>query len=196
MFSYLLIGNLKSSLQIFALFFLQNLRPVWNFQFRAILGSKPFFRQITVMFSDWALANLGTIHDEPLFHKKWKFFGLFFFNISCWGDEILKRKSLLKKTPMIKALTRNLHYVFKSLAFIKQQGQRFFEVAFFCLQTSNLFIFWQFYAWGYSIGKDSSADLGVNSKIVQIRPTVKAVSTKISKFFLHICQYFDISERK
>ena len=33
----------------------------------------------------------------------------------------------------------------------------------------------------YSIVKDSSADLGVNSKIVQIRPTVKAVSTKISK---------------
>ena len=39
----------------------------------------------------------------------------------------------------------------------------------------------------YSIVKDSSVDLGVNSKIVQIRPTVKAVSTKISKmFFLHI----------
>ena len=33
----------------------------------------------------------------------------------------------------------------------------------------------------YSIVKDRSADLGVNSKIVQIRPTVKAVSTKISK---------------
>ena len=49
----------------------------------------------------------------------------------------------------------------------------------------------------YSIVKDSSADLGVNSNIVQIRPTVKAVSTKISKkFFLHICQYFDTSERK
>ena len=48
----------------------------------------------------------------------------------------------------------------------------------------------------YSIIKDSSADLGVNSKIVQIRPTVKAVSTKISKKILHICQYFDISERK
>ena len=30
----------------------------------------------------------------------------------------------------------------------------------------------------YSIVKDSSADLGVNSKIVQIRPTV---STKVSK---------------
>ena len=49
----------------------------------------------------------------------------------------------------------------------------------------------------YSIVKDSSANLGVNFKIVQIRPTVKAVCTKISKnFFLHICQYFDISERK
>ena len=49
----------------------------------------------------------------------------------------------------------------------------------------------------YSIVKDSSADLGVNSKIVQIRRTVKAVSTKISKkIFLNICQYFDISERK
>ena len=33
----------------------------------------------------------------------------------------------------------------------------------------------------YSIVKGCSADLGVNSKIVQIRPTVKAVSTKISK---------------
>ena len=49
----------------------------------------------------------------------------------------------------------------------------------------------------HSIVKDSSADLGVNSKIVQIRRTVKAVSTKISKkYFLHICPYFDISERK
>ena len=81
--------------------------------------------------------------------KNWKMLG-FFFNISCWGDEILKRKSLLKKTPMIKALTRNLHYVFKSLAFITQRGQRFFEVAFLCLRTSNMFIFWQFYAWGRS----------------------------------------------
>ena len=34
----------------------------------------------------------------------------------------------------------------------------------------------------YSIVKDSSADLGVNSKIVQNRPTVKAVCTKISIF--------------
>ena len=49
----------------------------------------------------------------------------------------------------------------------------------------------------YSIVKDSSADLGVNFKIIQNRPTVKAVCTKISKkFFLHICQYFCISERK
>ena len=50
----------------------------------------------------------------------------------------------------------------------------------------------------YSIVKNSSADLGVNFKIVQNRPTVKAVCTKISKknFFLHMCQYFDISERK
>ena len=49
----------------------------------------------------------------------------------------------------------------------------------------------------YSIVKDSSADLGVNFKIVQNRPTVKAVCTKISKkTFLHICQYFYISERK
>ena len=44
--------------------------------------------------------------------------------------------------------------------------------------------------------KDSSVDLGVNFKIVQNRPTVKAVCTKISNFFLHICQYFYISERK
>jgi len=38
----------------------------------------------------------------------------------------------------------------------------------------------------YSIVKDSSADLGVNSKIVQIRPTVKAVCTKMSKIFFCI----------
>ena len=38
----------------------------------------------------------------------------------------------------------------------------------------------------YSIVKDSSADLGVNLKIVQNRPTVKAVCTKISKFFFCI----------
>ena len=38
----------------------------------------------------------------------------------------------------------------------------------------------------YSIVKDSSADLQVNSKIVQTRPTVKAVSTKISKIFFCI----------
>ena len=38
-----------------------------------------------------------------------------------------------------------------------------------------------FYCFKYSIVKDSSADLGVNFKIVQNRPTVKAVCTKISK---------------
>ena len=38
----------------------------------------------------------------------------------------------------------------------------------------------------YSIVEDSSADLGVNSKIVQIRPKVKAVCTKISKNFFCI----------
>ena len=38
----------------------------------------------------------------------------------------------------------------------------------------------------YIIVKDSSADLGVNFKIVQNRPTVKAVCTKISKTFLCI----------
>ena len=38
----------------------------------------------------------------------------------------------------------------------------------------------------YSIVKDSSADLGVNFKIVQNRPTVKAVCTKISKNFFCI----------
>ena len=48
----------------------------------------------------------------------------------------------------------------------------------------------------YSIVKDSSVDLGVNFKIAQIRPTVKAVSTKTSKKIFHICQYFDITERK
>ena len=38
----------------------------------------------------------------------------------------------------------------------------------------------------YSIVKDSSADLGVDFKIVQNRPTVKAVCTKISKIFFCI----------
>ena len=38
----------------------------------------------------------------------------------------------------------------------------------------------------YSIVNDSSADLGVNFKIVQNRPTVKAVCTKISKKFFCI----------
>ena len=38
----------------------------------------------------------------------------------------------------------------------------------------------------YSIVKDSSADLGVNFKIVQNRPTVKAVCTKFSKNFFCI----------
>ena len=38
----------------------------------------------------------------------------------------------------------------------------------------------------YSMVKDSSADLGVNFKIVQNRPTVKAVCTKISKKFFCI----------
>ena len=42
----------------------------------------------------------------------------------------------------------------------------------------------------YSIVKDSSADLGVDSKIVQIRPTVKAVCTKISKKF--VCIFVNI----
>ena len=44
---------------------------------------------------------------------------------------------------------------------------------------------WNFHYTGfpadYSIVKDSSGDLGVNSKIFQIRPTVKAISTEISK---------------
>ena len=38
----------------------------------------------------------------------------------------------------------------------------------------------------YIIVKDSSADLAVNSKIVQIRPTDKAVGTKSSKRFFCI----------
>ena len=42
------------------------------------------------------------------------------------------------------------------------------------------------YTPNYSIVKDSSAELGVNSKIVQIRPTVKAVCTKMSKKFFCI----------
>ena len=36
----------------------------------------------------------------------------------------------------------------------------------------------------WSIVKDSSADLGANFKIVQNRPTIKAVCTKISFFFI------------
>ena len=48
----------------------------------------------------------------------------------------------------------------------------------------------------YSIVKDSSADLGVNFKIVQNRPTFKAVCTKISKKFFAYLSIFHISERK
>ena len=50
----------------------------------------------------------------------------------------------------------------------------------------------------YSIVKNSSADLGVNSKIVQIRPTVKAVSTKISKknFCIFVNILIFLSENK
>ena len=44
----------------------------------------------------------------------------------------------------------------------------------------------QVFTWSYSIVKDSSADLGVIFKIVQNRPTVKAVCTKISKNFFCI----------
>ena len=42
----------------------------------------------------------------------------------------------------------------------------------------------------YSIVKDSSADLGVNFKIVQNRPTVRVVCTKISKFFFAYLSIF------
>ena len=45
----------------------------------------------------------------------------------------------------------------------------------------------------YSIVKESSADLGVNFKIVQNRPEVKAVCTKIKKkifAYLSIFLYF------
>ena len=42
----------------------------------------------------------------------------------------------------------------------------------------------------YNIVNDSSADLGVDFKIVQITPTVKAVSTKISKNFLAYLSIF------
>ena len=43
----------------------------------------------------------------------------------------------------------------------------------YCIHTSTAFT--------YSIVKDSSVDLGVNFKIVQNRPTIKAVGTKISE---------------
>ena len=42
----------------------------------------------------------------------------------------------------------------------------------------------------YSIVKDSGADLGVNFKSVQNRPTVKAVCTKMSKKFF--CMFVNI----
>ena len=54
-----------------------------------------------------------------------------------------------------------------------------------------------FLALGYSIVKDSSADLGgVNFKIVQNRPTVKAVCTKISKFCIFVNIFIFLSENK
>ena len=50
----------------------------------------------------------------------------------------------------------------------------------------------------YSIVKDSSADLGVNFKIVQNRPTVKAVCTKISKknFYIFANIFIFLREKK
>ena len=54
-----------------------------------------------------------------------------------------------------------------------------------------------FHLFKYSIVKDSNADSGVIFKFLQNLPISKAVCTKISKIkFLHIFQYFDISERK
>ena len=48
----------------------------------------------------------------------------------------------------------------------------------------------------YSIVKDSSADLGVNFKIVQNIPTVRAVCTKISKKFFFIFANIFIFQRE
>ena len=50
--------------------------------------------------------------------------------------------------------------------------------AMLCLESKETIYFIIFHC---SIVKDSNADLEVISKIVQIRPTVKAVSIKISK---------------
>ena len=74
--------------------------------------------------------------------------------------------------------------------FIKSIGPKRFRSVQFSLDgyNSNLEKLTQ-RAWmwlNYSTVKDSSADLGVNSKIVQIRPTVKAVCTKMSKKFFCI----------
>ena len=41
----------------------------------------------------------------------------------------------------------------------------------------------------YSIVKDSSVDLGVNFKIVQNPPTIKAVSTKILIYFVYLALF-------
>ena len=54
------------------------------------------------------------------------------------------------------------------------------------VKNSHVYLSWVGLGSPYSIVKDSSADLGVNSKIVQIRPTVKAVCTKMSKKFFCI----------
>ena len=48
----------------------------------------------------------------------------------------------------------------------------------------------------YSIVKDSGADLGVDFKIVQNRPIVKAVCTKISKNFFCIFANIFIFQRE
>ena len=58
----------------------------------------------------------------------------------------------------------------------------FKNIAYFVWSQNAFFVeILRKYASVYSIVKDSSADLGVNFKIVQIRPTVQAVCTKISK---------------
>ena len=83
---------------------------------------------------------------------------------------------------------KNPIFFFRNIFF-----QNFFWIFFWILLDFFGFFLLSIY---YSIVKDSSADLGVNSKIVQIRPSQGCQHQNFKKNFLHICQYFDISERK
>ena len=97
------------------------------------------------MFSDWALANLSMIHDEPFFHEKLKNVGLFFQHIMLrWRD--IEKKKFAQKNPDDQGVNTQFALCIQVFGIHYTTGTKIFKVAFLCLQTSNFFIFLQFYA--------------------------------------------------